>query len=571
VTSPRDVSRLWRPLSRNSRRLPTQVGPVDSTRPVQPGPVAPFPAWVPWALAAGPALFLAVFFAWPVASIIGRGLSLGALGDVLTDPGLRSVAWFTLWQAVVSTVLTVAIAMPGAYMMARYRFRGRSVVLALVTVPFVLPTVVVGAAFLALLPDTLHDTVWAVLIAHVFFNYAVVVRTVSTLWAHLDPHMEEAARLLGASRWRAFREVTLPLLRPAIVAAASIVFLFTFTSFGVVLILGGPRHPTIEVEIFRQTAEAFHLDTAAALAVLQLAAMALLLAWWTRGQEKRAVSLRLQPAAVTTMRPRTWQQRAMLIGNLAVMALLLGVPLARLVERSFATPSGYGLAFYRALGNAGAGTSRVVEPVEAVVTSLRYAAAATVLSVGLGLLAAGAIAYGRGTWRRRLLDTGLMLPLGTSAVTIGFGLLITMDRAPLDLRGTWIIIPIAHALVAMPFVVRALLPSLRAIDPRQREAAALLGAPPRRVWREVDLPMVTRAGLVGAGFAFAVSIGEFGATSFLVRTGSPTLPIKIEQLLGRPGAVNVGQSYALATILMVVTAVVMLAVDRARVGAASTF
>src|SRR5262249_47893319 len=164
---------------------------------------------------------------------------------------------------------------------------------------------------------------------------------------------------------------------------------------------------------------------------------------------------------------------------------------------------------------------------DAVSTSLRFALAATLLAVVLGGLAAAAIAYGRGSWRRRVIDTGLMLPLGTSAVTIGFGLLITMDRAPLDLRGTWIIIPIAHALVATPFVVRAVLPSARAIDPHLREAAALLGAPPRRVWREVDLPMVGRALLVGAGFAFAVSIGEFGATTFLIRTGTPTLPVAI--------------------------------------------
>ena len=132
-------------------------------------------------------------------------------------------------------------------------------------------------------------------------------------------------------------------------------------------------------------------------------------------------------------------------------------------------------------------------PLDTITTSLRYAVAATVLAVGLGVLAAGAIAYGRGRWRRRLLDTGLMLPLGTSAVTIGFGLLITMDRAPLDLRGSWIIIPIAHALVAMPFVVRAVLPSLRAIDPHLREAAAVLGARPARIWSEVDPPMVGRA------------------------------------------------------------------------------
>jgi thiamine transport system permease protein len=212
-----------------------------------------------------------------------------------------------------------------------------------------------------------------------------------------------------------------------------------------------------------------------------------------------------------------------------------------------------------------------VPPFETILTSLRYAAVAVVLAVVIGGLAAGAIAYGRGAWRRRLLDTGLMLPLGTSAVTIGFGLLITMDRAPLDLRGTFIIVPLAHALVAVPFVVRAVLPTLRAIDPRLREAAALLGAPPRRVWLGVDLPILRRSLLVGAAFAFAVSLGEFGATAFLARTGTPTLPLAIAQLLGRPGAVNAGQAYALATILMVVTVVVMLAVDHFRGGGESTF
>ncbi len=534
-------------------------------------PGALFPDWLPWALAAAPAAFLAVFFAWPVATIIGKGLSLGAIADVITDPGIRSVAWFTLWQAALSTVLTVAVALPGAYVMARLRFPGRHAVLAVVTIPFVMPTVVVGAAFLALLPDRFHDTVWAIVAAHVFFNYAVVVRTVSTLWTHIDPALEDAARVLGASRWRAFREITWPLLRPAITAAASIVFLFTFTSFGTVLILGGPRHVTLEVEIYRQTTQNLDLRVAAALAVLQLAAMTVLLGWWTRSQERRATALRLQPASVTRRPPRSIGQRAFLAANLAFMAALVGLPLLKLVERSLSTPSGFGFAFYRALGNEGKGTSRAVAPIDTIATSLRYAVMATALAVVLGVLAAGAIAYGRGQWRRWLLDTGLMLPLGTSAVTIGFGLLLTMDQPPLDLRGSWMIIPIAHALIAMPFVVRAVLPSLRAIDPHLREAAAVLGARPVRMWSEVDAPMVGRAAVVGAGFAFAVSIGEFGATAFLVRSGSPTLPVAIQQLLGRPGAVNTGQAYALAVILMVVTGLVILAVDRFRAGTHGEF
>ena len=175
-----------------------------------------------------PLVFLATFFAYPVASIVGRGLApastgvdLEPLGRVLTDSSLRGVAWFTIWQAAASTVLTVVLAMPAAYVLARFDFPGRRAVRALITVPFVLPTVVVGAAFQSLLGAGgplgglgLDQTVWAILIAHVFFNYAVVVRTVGGIWAHLDPRQEEAARMLGASRWRAFREVTLPALRP---------------------------------------------------------------------------------------------------------------------------------------------------------------------------------------------------------------------------------------------------------------------------------------------------------------------------------------------------------------------
>ena len=123
----------------------------------------------------------------------------------------------------------------------------------------------------------------------------------------------------------------------------------------------------------------------------------------------------------------------------------------------------------------------------------------------------------------------------------------------------------AQALVAIPFVVRIVVPTLRAIDERQREAAALLGAPPRRVWREIDLPIALRALAVAAGFAFAISLGEFGATVFLARPDRPTLPVAIFRFLGRPGELNAAEAYALAVVLMVVTAVSVFLVERIRV------
>ncbi|PHQ49009.1 iron ABC transporter permease [Streptomyces cinnamoneus] len=531
-------------------------------------------------LMAVPLAFFGVFFAYPVASIVSRGLKDGGrwqfarAGEVLTDPAIGHVLWFTTWQAAASTALTLALALPGAYVFARFDFPGKRLLRAVVTVPFVLPTVVVGAAFLALLGHgglldelwgvRLDTTVWAILLAHVFFNYAVVVRTVGGLWAQLDPRQEEAARVLGAGRLGAWRRVTLPALAPAVAAAALMVFLFTFTSFGVVQILGGPRYATLEVEIYQQTAQLLDLPTAAVLTLVQFAAVAALLAVHARTVRRREATLRLVDAARTARRPRGAAEWTLLGSVLAVVALLVLLPLAVLVLRSFDGPDGYGLAFYRALGSAGAGGGTlVVPPLEAVGNSLAYALAATAIAVVVGGLAAAALTRREGRLVRGF-DALLMLPLGTSAVTVGFGFLIALDEPPLDLRTSWILVPLAQALVGVPFVVRTVLPVLRAVDVRLREAAAVLGASPLRAWREVDLPLVGRALAVAAGFAFAVSLGEFGATVFIARPDSPTLPVAVARLVGRPGEFNYGQAMALSTILMLVCAVALLLLERVR-------
>jgi thiamine transport system permease protein len=518
-----------------------------------------------------PGAFLAVFFAYPVVTIIGRGLwpgghlDLSPIGDVLGDSAYRGIVWFTVWQAALSTALTLVLGLPLAYVLARYRFAGRSIARAFVTVPFVLPTVVVGSAFLAL---GVGPSVFAILLAHIFFNMAVVVRAVGGLWAHLDPRQEEVARMLGATRRRAFTSVTLPLLRPALAAAASIVFLFSFTSFGVILILGGPTRATLETEIFRQTSELLDLRTAAALSIVQLVAVVALLVVVGRLQGRRAIALGLRPSAEVARPPRTAGERAFVIGTLGLAVAFLGAPLAVLIARSFDTVGGVGLDFYRALGTVHAGSVLFVPPTDAIRNSLLYAVAATAIATVVGGAAAFAVARHR---RGRALDAALALPLGVSAVTLGFGFLIALDKSPLDLRTSWLLVPIAHALIAIPFVVRIAAPVLRSIDPRLRETAAVLGAPPRRVWREVDLPVVTRALLVGAGFAFAISLGEFGATAFIARPDRPTLPVLIFRLLGQPGAQNFGAAMAASTILMVLTATAVLAIERARVGELGSF
>ena len=520
------------------------------------------------ALAAVPAAFVAVFFAYPVITLLARGLGLDAdrLVDVLTGSRFLKIIWFTTWQAALSTLLAGALAIPLTWAIANRQFRGRRLARVAVTVPFVLPTVVVAGAFIALMDRfgldagriRLRHTVWAILLAHAFFNIAVFVRSVGGFWTQLDRRPEEAARTLGASPWQAFREVTMPRLRPSLIAATSVVFLFSFTSFAVILLLGGPRRSSIETEIYRYAVTRSDISTAAALSIVQMVAVVSLVVLNGWLQRRAAGSQGL--VADRAIAPQTRQQRTRLAMALAGTTLLLGLPLFVLVERSLASGGSYSLANYRALGE------RVrllpISAADALMNSLAFAVVAAGIALIIGGMASLAIVHGT-RWVSRVLDLGMLLPLGTSAVTLGFGVLISLDRGVLDLRSSWWIVPITQSLIAIPFVVRGVVPVLRAIDPALREAAATLGASPGRVRREIDLRIGARALATGVGFAFAISLGEFGATSFVGRrTDLLTVPLAIQRLLSTPGDLLRGQAMALSVILMLVTALVVFIGDR---------
>ncbi|TVR26554.1 MAG: iron ABC transporter permease [Ilumatobacter sp.] len=523
------------------------------------------------ALAAVPVVFLLVFYAWPFATLLERAISTDAITTTLSRRRTWSVAWFTLWQATASTALTLLVGFLPAYVIARYRFAGRRLLVGLLTSVFVLPTVVVGAALLAVLPESLERGVWAILAAHVIFNLAVVVRVVGVTWEHLPTDLEAAAATLGASPWQVVRTITLPLLRPALTAAGSIVFLFTFTSFGVIRILGTAGTATIEVEIWRRATQLGDIGDAAVLTVLQLVVLAAVLGWATTSQRRHGRALAIRPVAARA-RPRTTRQRVLVGTTALATAAVVMLPLGALVMRSFRGSDGFSSAAWRNLGRAEVrpGIRLGVDPLDALVRSLQTAAWATLFAVVIGALAALAIAATGRTGR--LLDAGVMLPIGTSAVTIGFGMLITFDTAPFDWRASWWLVPVGHALVAVPFVVRTTLTVLRSVEPRLLEAAATLGAAPTRAWRAVVLPNLWRPLTVAAGLATAISLGEFGATSFLSRSGAETMPIAIERLLGRTGTLLQAQGFALASILAAATIVAVLAVELAgRSGDTPTF
>jgi thiamine transport system permease protein len=543
--------------------------------------------WRRYGLMLVPLIFLALFFFYPLVSILRLSLApegqpdISSFIDLLTSSYYRGRLWFTTWQAAVSTLLTLGLALPGAYVFARYRFPGKSLLLSLSTLPFVLPTVVVAVAFSALIgprglvntalksafalespPIQLERTLAIILIVHVFYNYAIALRIISSFWANQNPHMEEAARVLGCHGWRMWRDIRLPILLPAILAAGALVFIFTFTSFGVVLILGGPRYATLEVEIYRQAVSLFDLPTAAALSLVQIAMMFVMMAVYSRLQ--RHLASDLKSAQQIVRRPHNRRAWAMVIGNLAVMIVLLFTPLLALVIRSFtAGDNGFTTQFYTQLGVNARGSVLFVPPVQAIGNSVLFAVQTTLLALALGLIAAYLLS-GRRSRLSAWLDPLFMLPLATSAVTLGFGYIIALDKPPLNLARSWVLVPIAHTLVAMPFVVRSVLPALRGIKPSIQEAARVLGASPWQVWRRINLPLISRGIVVGATFAFTVSMGEFGASLFVTRPDTPTMPVVIFRLLGQPGAANYGQALAMSTLLMGVCAVSFVTIERFR-------
>jgi len=532
-----------------------------------------------------PLTFLGVLFFYPFFRILAFGLSFDTLKLNNLQLAFRVLS-FTFYQASLSTLLTLLIGLPSAYLFARFDFRGKSLLRVLTTVPFMLPTVVVAAGFNALLgprgwinlafmnlfslgnpPISFVGTLSAILLAHIFYNTTIVIRLVSNALSRLDPKLEQAARSLGADERRVWWNVTLPMLRPSIFAASLLVFLFDFTSFGVILLLGGPTFATLEVEIYIQALQMLHLPLAALLAFIQLLCTLIFSILYTRLSTR--VTVQSAPRSIHQHKANTIKEKVFVFAFCVLLFTFFILPMLALPLRSISrleadraqqTPVHYGLTadYYTDLFINRRNSLFYVPPMNAALNSLGYASATVILSLLLGFPAASALAKpGR---IEKILDPILILPLGASAVTLALGFIIAFGRL---LISPWLV-PLAHTLVALPFVIRALQPAIASIPDRLRQAATTLGASPFRVWQNVDWPILSRATLSAATFAFTISLGEFGATLLLARPDYPTIPIAIYNFLSQPGDLNYGQAMAMATLLMALTTAGILFIEKQR-------
>jgi thiamine transport system permease protein len=508
-----------------------------------------------------PLSFVGLVFYWPVSQVS----LLGASGDWLarlTEPKTVEIVWFTIWQAALSTVVTVLIAIPGAYLLYRRSFPGQQLVRALITVPFVLPSIVVAVGFTVFRSvhefyqglglTFLADPVYWIIAAHVFVNYSIAVKTIGGVWATMDADIEAAAELDGAGRLRTLLIVSLPQLRPAIYSAAALIFLFSATSFGIVLVLGGGQVQTIETAIFFAATQRLDLELASALVLVQtlITALAFLV-----GTKLAKGSFGLEQVFEGSRKPNVDARDLLaLVVSCAVWVGLLAMPLLLVLVRAFEVSGNFGFENFVNLGTRGARDLLNITFVDAAANSLRNMTVAAIIAFVLGTL----ISWLLTRTRFRFLDLVFLLPLGVSSVVLGFGFLVSFDASWFPLRSSWLIVPLAQALM----VVRLVHPALVSLGREPIEQAQLDGATSWQSWRFIESRMIRGVLLTAFGFAAIISIGEFGASSFLANGSQATIPTLLFRLISRPGDQNYGMAMAVSAILIVLSAVVVFLVSR---------
>jgi len=519
-------------------------------------------------------LFLVTMLAAPLAAIVSESLfensafSLDTLRDVLSDPYFQNVARFTVFQAALSTLASVALGLIWAFVLVHYHFPFKRVAQALGIVPFVLPTVSLALGFilvygregflntalawLGLGELRLLYSLPAIVLAHAFYNAPIVARTTHAAWERIDPGYEESAHSLGAGGLRTFVSVTLPLLLPGILTGAALAFIYSFLSFPLVLILGGAvRFDSLEVAIYTETVVNRNVAFGSAIALIQ----AILSLGFTTGylMLERRFAQRLETVRARSTAPLFARHKSIrrwgLWLILAVGLMFFVSPIVAVVAHSFQSLHGeWTLDGYRAVFagkfNATVGSA----PLAAVGNSLGFALATMLLTLALGLPLALAVARGRVLW----LNTAAMAPLSISSVALGFGLLRAFGQPPLGELPRGLAVVMAHTLLALPFVVRALVPMVRGLDPTLSDAARSLGASARRVFLDIELPLLRTAIMVGLAFAFAISMGEVSATLLLAGPGQKTMPLAIYRFMSDRQFYSAAS--AMSALLMLTTA-----------------
>ncbi|MEY4397689.1 MAG: hypothetical protein RLZ53_265 [Actinomycetota bacterium] len=511
-----------------------------------------------------PVLFLGVLFYWPLLNILSKGFS-GDWASHLIGVRDLQITWFTLWQALLSMLITVAVAIPSAYVMYRKAFPGQRFLRSLITIPFMLPTIVVATGFTLFrqLEWLGSNPVFWIITAHVFLNFALAVRTIGSFWMTLDLNVEEAAALDGAGRLRTFWLVSLPQLRPALISAAASTFLYCTASYGIILVLGGGQVHSLETEIATAANTLLDLPKASALALIQTV-LSLVAFGITEsgGRSRLGIEGGDHDGLVKPLDKKDWLISTFVF---TFMSAVIFAPMSLILIRTFTTGEGFVQNFSN-LGGKGTRDLLNLSVIDAMGNSLRNLLIAGTIALVIGVLASYLMARSGSSKLHkvftRILDIAFLLPLGISTVVLGFGYLVTFGGYPLPLRESWLVVPLIQSVMAVPLVVRLVYPALASIDRVQLEQASTEGASPWQIWWLIELPAIRFSVYTAAAFAALVSLGEFGAASLLAYGDQATLPTVLYSLISKPGGENYGMAMAASSLIMVLTFAVVFAISR---------
>jgi thiamine transport system permease protein len=531
--------------------------------------------------------FVPLFFTLSSAFVTEQGFTFSRIAGVFTDPYTQRIMLFTLLQATLSTLASLLVALPGAYLIATYSFRGKRLILALSAIPFVIPSILVVLGFVIFFgnngflnrilmtlfkleepPLSILYSFPAIILAHTFYNFPIIMSLVSSYWEHMDGNCETASYTLGATKAKTFFSITLPRLLPAIISAASLVFLFCFNSFAIILVLGGgPRYTTMEVEIYRQARMLGQTGSAAALSLFSILVTTILLLWYNRTQKRLALSETYRNSnRLIEKKPATLPGKLLALFYTIVSSLFILGPIASVVVRSFMASSSrsgaeaFSLKWYRQLLSLERATGHMNSALQALSNSLVIAALVALCTVPLALTLCVAI---RKKEKGSLLELLGMMPMTVSSVIIGLGYYLISARIRGGLLTSYSLVVLAHMVIAIPFVLRTILPEYRKIPNSYIHSSLTLGAGPVRTFLQIELPLLRGAMLTGAIFAFALSMGEFNATLTLANSSIVTLPIVMYRLIG---SYNFQGACALGTILIAVCTLVFIVSELAKGG-----
>lgn len=528
-------------------------------------------------------IFLAIIFYIPILRLLNTAftdtegrITLEYFKSIFTRSYNLRVISFTFKEAFLSALVTLLLGLPGAYIVSHFDFKGKSLLLSLTTVPFVLPPLLVALGFILLFgsnglvnrilmsgfglkePLTILYSFAGIIMVHAFYNFPVIVRIVGAQWEGISEKYTFAARSLGANPIQTFFRVTLPLILPAIISSFSIVFLFCFLSFAIILTIGGASYATLEVSIYTYFTMFSDFKTGSALAIFQ-GLFSLFVVY---------IYLKVGNLFKTGALQRTFSEKEKLISSkprfflsmlyFIVVLILIIAPTLVVILYAFLNPFTLSptLENFKELFSGRYNFLFGVSPARVFLNSMLFAVATIIVSNVLSLIIGFSV---KGDFKaKNALLTLLMLPLAISPITIALSYVISF-RAPVNVLNSPFAILFAHILASFPFALRTIMPVIETTSDSFVYAARSLGLSGFRSFIKVELNLIKPSLIASSTFIFAISLGEFGATFMLYRPQYTTLTVALYRLLsGR----HYGPAAAIGGIFVILNIIVFFIIDR---------